>query len=72
MCQNYFQKVTCFEDLRKGLLTKERIYKKQNLFRTKQHDSHTIEQNKKALSFCDNKRCILNNAINNLAWVIIK
>ena len=55
MCQNYFQKVTCFEDLRKGLLTKERIYKKQNLFRTKQHDSHTIEQNKKALSFCDNK-----------------
>ncbi|CAI6377125.1 unnamed protein product [Macrosiphum euphorbiae] len=35
---------------------------------TKKHDIFTVEQNKKALSVYDDKRFILENGINTLAW----
>ncbi|KAL4085217.1 hypothetical protein QTP88_027076 [Uroleucon formosanum] len=35
---------------------------------TKKHDIFTVEQNKKALSVYDDKRFILNNGIDTLAW----
>jgi len=38
------------------------------MFRTKMHDIYTVEQNKKALSAHDDKRHILENGINTLAW----
>ena len=66
--KNVVQKEICFEDFRKCLLTREPIYKKQNMFRTKKHDIYTVEQNKEALSFYDDKRFILKDVINSLAW----
>ena len=63
------QKEICFDDFKKCLLTKEPIYKKQNLFRTKRHDIYTVEQNKKALIAHDDKRHILSNGLDTLAWV---
>lgn len=63
------QKEICFEDFRECLLTKEPIYKKQNLFRTNKRYINNIEQNKKALNFYDNKQLILNNGIDNLTWL---
>ena len=50
------------------MLTKDPIYKKQNLFRSNHHEIYTAEQNKKALSAYDNKRFILDNGIDTLAW----
>ncbi|CAI6369969.1 unnamed protein product [Macrosiphum euphorbiae] len=47
---------------------RESKYVKQNLFRTKKHDIFTVEQNKKALSVYDDKRFILENGIDTLAW----
>ena len=66
--KNVVQKQICFDDFRKCLLTREAIYKKQSLFRTKKHDIYTVEQNKKALSFYDDKRFILENGTDTLAW----
>jgi hypothetical protein len=66
--KNVVQKEICFEDFRKCLLTKEAIYKKQNMFKTDTHDIYTVELNKKALSAYDNKRFILDNDINTSAW----
>jgi len=66
--KNVVQKEICFEDFRKYLLTKESIYKKQNMFKTDKHDIYTAELNKKALSAYDNKQFILDNDINTLAW----
>jgi UDP-N-acetyl-D-mannosaminuronic acid transferase (WecB/TagA/CpsF family) len=51
-----------------SLLTKQPIYKKQKVFRTKTHNIYTAEQNKKALSAYDDKRFILEDGINTLAW----
>jgi hypothetical protein len=45
--KNVVQKEICFDDFRKCLLTKEAIYKKQNIFRTNLHNIYTVEQNKK-------------------------
>jgi len=42
--KNVVQKEICFDDFKKCLLTKEPIYKKQNLFKINQHD---IQSNKK-------------------------
>jgi len=61
--KNVIQKEICFDDFKKNLLTKESIYKKQNLFRTNRHDICTVEQNKKALSAHDDKRYILENGM---------
>lgn len=66
--KNVIQKEICFEVFRKCLLTKEPIYRKQNLFRTENHDIYTVEQIKKALSAYDDKRFVLENGINTLAW----
>jgi hypothetical protein len=41
---------------------------KQNIFRTKNHKICTIEQNKTALGAHDDKRFILENGIDTLAW----
>jgi hypothetical protein len=42
------------------------------MFRTKNHDIYTVEENKKALSAYDDKRFILEDGVNTLAWGIIK
>lgn len=56
-----------FEDLKKCLETKIPVYKKQKLFKIRQHEIYTIEQNKKALCALDDKRYILPNGIDCLA-----
>ena len=66
--KNVVQKEICFEDFRKCLFNKEPIYKKQKLFRTKNHDIYTVEQNKEALSTFDDKQFILEDGVNTLAW----
>jgi hypothetical protein len=66
--KNVIQKEICFEDFRKCLLTKEPIYKKRKMFRTKNQYIYTVEQNKKAISAYDDKRFILEDGINTLAW----
>ncbi|CAI6372703.1 unnamed protein product [Macrosiphum euphorbiae] len=66
--KNVVENKICFNDFEKCLLTKESKYVKQNLFRTKKHDIFTVEQNKKALSVYDDKRFILENGIDTLAW----
>lgn len=60
------KKQICFEDYQKCLFTKNSIYKKQNLFRTRCHNIFTVEQNKQALSAYDDKRHILENDMNTL------
>jgi hypothetical protein len=66
--KNVVQKKICFKDFERCLLTKQPAYRKQVLFRTNKHDIYTVEQNKKALSAHDDKRNILENGINTLAW----
>ncbi|KAL4121384.1 hypothetical protein QTP88_013907 [Uroleucon formosanum] len=66
--KNVVENKICFNDFQIFLLTKETKYVKQNLFRTKKHDIFTVEQNKKALSVYDDKRFILDNGIDTLAW----
>ncbi|KAL4142621.1 hypothetical protein QTP88_005046 [Uroleucon formosanum] len=66
--KNVVENKICFNDFENCLLTKESKYIKQNLFRTKKHDIFTVEQNKKALSVYDDKRFILDNGIDTLAW----
>jgi hypothetical protein len=62
------QKEICFEDFRKCLLTRKPDCKNQNMFRTKKHDIYSVQQNKESLSAYDDKRFILENGINTLAW----
>ena len=66
--KNVVENKICFNDFQNCLLTKEPKYVKQNLFSTKKHDIFTVEQNKKALSVYDDKRFILDNGIDTLAW----
>ena len=66
--RNVVQKEISFVDFRNCFLTKNPIYKKQNVFKTDKHDIYTVELNKKALSAYDDKRFILGNGINTLAW----
>ena len=46
--KNVVQKEISFKDYRNCLLTKEPIYKKQNIFRTDNHNIYTVKLNKKA------------------------
>lgn len=62
------EKFITHKDFRDCLISKNPVYRKQNLFRTKKHNIFTVEQNKKALSAYDDKRCILENSNNTLAW----
>jgi len=66
--KNVVQKEIRFDDFKKCFLTKESIYKEQNLFRTNWHDIYTVEQTKKALSAHHDKRYILENSMDTLAW----
>jgi len=66
--KNIIQKEISFEDFKTCLLTENPIYKKQSIFKSNLHDIFTTEQNKKALSAHDDKRFILDNGINILAW----
>ncbi|KAE9522948.1 hypothetical protein AGLY_016579 [Aphis glycines] len=66
--KNVVENKLCFDDFKNCLLTKKPKYVRQNLFRTKKHDIFTVEQNKKALSVYDDKRFILDNGIDTLAW----
>jgi hypothetical protein len=61
-------KEICHNDFKKCLWTQKSLSVKQNIFRTKNHDICTIEQNKIALSAHDDKRFILENGIDTLAW----
>jgi hypothetical protein len=62
------QKEICFKDFRKCLLTKESVYKKQNIFRTQNHNIYTVKQNKVVLSVHYNKQFISEDSASTLAW----
>ena len=66
--KNIVENKICFNDFKNCLYNKNPKYVTQNLFRTKKHDIFTLEQNKKALSAYDDKRFILENGIDTLAW----
>lgn len=57
-----------FEDYLNCLEKKQLLYKQQNLFKTSKHDIYTIQQNKLALSWKDNKRYICDDGFSTLAW----
>lgn len=57
-----------FDDFRRCLFAKKTLYRKQNLFRTELHEIYTIEMKKKALDNFDDKRYILENGVDTLAW----
>ncbi|VVC27494.1 DNA polymerase, palm domain [Cinara cedri] len=58
----------CFNDFYNCLNNKNPKYVKQNTFRTDKHEIYTVEPNKKALSAYDDKRYILENGIDTVAW----
>ncbi|VVC30198.1 Hypothetical protein CINCED_3A016649 [Cinara cedri] len=58
----------CFNDFYNCLKSKNSKYVKQNTFRPDKHEIYTVEKNKKAFSVYDDKRYILDNDINTLAW----
>jgi hypothetical protein len=62
------QKEICLKDFRKCLLTKESVYKKQNIFRTQNHNIYTVKQSKAVLSVHYNKQFISEDSISTLAW----
>lgn len=57
-----------FDDYLNCLMDNTPIVKKQNTFRTKLHNMFTITQEKVALSASDDKRYVVSNNINTLAW----
>ena len=56
------------EDYKTCLLTGQGQYRKQNIIRSHDHEVYTEEVNKMALSPDDDKRYILEDGINTLAW----
>src|SRR5699024_6903640 len=56
------------DDYKSVLFNQEEIYRTQYLIRSKSHRISTIKQEKKALSYKDNKRVILDDKINTLAY----
>ncbi|VVC38918.1 Hypothetical protein CINCED_3A024946, partial [Cinara cedri] len=58
----------CFNDFYNCLNNKNPKYVKQNIFRTDKNEIYIVEQNKKALSVYDDKRYILENGIDTVAW----
>ncbi|VVC30263.1 DNA polymerase, palm domain,DNA-directed DNA polymerase, family B, conserved site [Cinara cedri] len=58
----------CFDDFYECLITRDPKYVKQNTFRTENHEISTVKQKKKALSAYDDKRYILENGIDTVAW----
>jgi hypothetical protein len=66
--KNVVQKEICFEDFRECVLTRESIYKEQNVFKTEMHNIYTVELNKNSLNVYDDKRLVLDNGMNTLAW----
>lgn len=57
-----------FEDYYRCLFEEKELIVKMNLIRSNQHDVFSITQNKLALSSKDEKRYVLNNKINTLAF----
>ena len=56
------------EDYKTCLLTGKEILRKQNILRSYDHEVYTEEVNKIALSAADDKRYILSNGMDTLAW----
>jgi hypothetical protein len=61
------QKGIKFEDYYAVLMNKRNIFKKQNVIRSYKHSVYSETVNKKALSFNDDKRYILEDGISTLA-----
>src|SRR5699024_6451536 len=61
-------KYLTFDNYKDVLFNQEEIYRTQYLIRSKNHRISTIRQEKKVLSYKDNKRYILNDIINTLAY----
>lgn len=57
-----------FETYKNVLFNQKEIYRQQNVIRSKNHKISTIQQEKKALSYKDDKRFILNDKITTLAY----
>lgn len=62
------KKEISFENYLECLMHNTSITKKQNTFRTKLHNMYTVTQEKVALSPFDDKRYVLSNNIDTLAW----
>ena len=61
------KKTLSFKDYKKCLFSKEKVMRKMNIFRSKNHDIYSTTVNKVALSPNDDKRLVCPNKINTLA-----
>ena len=65
--KSVIKKTLSFEDYKKCLFSKEKVMRKMNIFRSKNHDIYSTTINKVALSANDDKRLICENKIDTLA-----
>jgi len=66
--KNVVEKTLTIEDYRDALLKKNNVYRTMNIIRSINHDIFSQEINKLALSSYDDKRYVLNDKINTLAY----
>ena len=64
--KSVIKKTLSFEDYKKCLFSKEKVMRKMNIFRSKNHDIYSTTVNKVALSANDDKRLVCLNKINTL------
>ena len=68
MKQGVVEKTITFDDYKKCLFSGEKQYRQMNVFRSRKHEIFTEEVNKVALSANDDKRIILPDKVNTLAY----
>ena len=66
--QEVVEKTITFNDYKRCLFSGEKQYRQMNVFRSRKHEIFTEEVNKVALSANDDKRIILPNKVNTLAY----
>jgi hypothetical protein len=57
-----------FDNYKDCLFKQEKYYRKMNLIRSYKHEVYTVEVNKLALSWIDDKRVVLKYGIDTLPW----
>ena len=65
--KNVIKKSLTFEDYKKCLFSEEKVMKVMNIIRSENHDIHSMNVNKVALSANDDKRLVCLNKIDTLA-----
>ena len=68
MKESVVKRTITFDDYKKCLFDGEKQYRQMNVFRSRKHEIFTEEVNKVALSADDDKRIILPNKVNTLAY----